>query len=99
MQDENIKDCATGKVAIEQKQTRQSNFELLRIVCMLFIVFYHLLFFFIAEVDDSILYRALYIPLHIAVLCFVLISGYFNIKPSMKGVVKLSYLLLLTTFH
>ena len=56
---------------------------------MYFIVLYHILFFCIAEIDQSFLLRALYIPLHVAVLCFVLISGYFNIKPSVRGVVKI----------
>lgn len=56
---------------------------------MFFIVFYHMLFFFVADFDQNVLYKALYIPLHVAVLCFVLISGYFHIKPSVKGFVKL----------
>lgn len=68
---------------------RESNYELLRLVAMFFIVLYHVLYFFIAPVDDSPLYRAMYLPLHVSVICFVLISGYFHIKPSLKGIVKL----------
>lgn len=68
---------------------RQSNFELLRLVSMFFIVFYHLLRFFVVKMDDAVIYKALYLPLHVAVICFVLISGYFHIKPSFRGAVKL----------
>ena len=31
----------------------------------------------------------MWLPLHVAVICFVLISGYFHIKPSLRGIVKL----------
>ena len=68
---------------------RQSNFELLRLVSMFFIVFYHLLRFFVVKIDDAVFYKAMYLPLHVAVICFVLISGYFHIKPSFRGAVKL----------
>lgn len=68
---------------------RESNFELLRLVAMYFILLYHMLGFFIVRVDDAPLYKALWLPLHVAVACFVLISGYFHIKPSFKGTVKL----------
>ena len=70
-------------------KVRESNFELLRLVAMYFILLYHMLSFFIVKVDDASLYKALWLPLHIAVVCFVLISGYFHIKPSFKGIVKL----------
>ena len=56
---------------------------------MSFIVFYHLLLFFIVKVDDNVFYKALYLPLHVAVLCFVMISGYFHINPSFRGLAKL----------
>lgn len=68
---------------------RQSNFELLRLVSMFFIVLYHLLRFFVVQMDDAVIYKAMYLPLHVAVICFVLISGYFHIKPSFRGAVKL----------
>ena len=68
---------------------RQSNFELLRLVSMFYIVLYHLLFFFIVKVDDSALYKSLELFLHVGVICFVLISGYFHIRPSVRGAVKL----------
>ncbi len=68
---------------------RQSNYELLRLVSMFFIVLYHILAFYIVKIDDNVLYKALYLPLHVGVICFVLISGYFHINPSFKGLVKL----------
>ena len=68
---------------------RESNFELLRIIAMFFIVLYHLLLFFVTEEDNNVLYRAAYLPLHVAVICFVLISGYFHITPSVKGIAKI----------
>lgn len=73
---------------------RESNFELLRVVSMFFIVLYHILFFVICKIDDSSLYKAMWLPLHVAVICFVLISGYFHIKPSVKGMAKLFFPLL-----
>ncbi len=74
---------------MDTPRVRESNFELLRLVAMYFILLYHMLSFFIVKVDDAPLYKALWLPLHIAVACFVLISGYFHIKPSFKGIVKL----------
>lgn len=73
---------------IEHKE-RESNYELLRLVAMSFIVLYHILFFFISPIDNSPLYKALYLPLHTGVICFVLISGFYHIKPSVKGFIKL----------
>lgn len=66
--------------------TRQSNFELLRLLSMFFIVFYHM--FLRAEFDNPPYewYQALWMPLHVGVVCFVLISGYFGIKTSSRGV-------------
>ncbi len=85
--------------------TRDSNFELLRLVAMFCIVFYHLLLFYVVPVqgEESIFY-ALQLPLHIGVLLFVFISGYFGIKPSLAGGGKLLlmtvvYFLPLQMFH
>ena len=74
---------------------RESNLELLRLISMFFIVLYHLLLKFIVEIDDSPIYMAMYLPLHVAVICFVLISGYFHITPSLCGGFKLCIPLLL----
>ena len=68
---------------------RSSNFELLRLVSMFFIVLYHILLFIIVDIDNSPIYKAMWIPLHVAVICFVLISGYFHIRPSLRGGIKL----------
>lgn len=37
----------------------------------------------------------MYLPLHVAVICFVLLSGYFHIKPSLRGIGKLLFPLLI----
>jgi len=74
---------------------RESNFELLRLIAMLFIVWYHLLCFFVVKIDDAPVYKAMYLPLHVAVICFVLISGYFRIRPSVRGIAKLAFPLLM----
>lgn len=69
---------------------RNSNFELLRLVAMLFIVTYHFLVCVYDETQGSeVILKALWLPLHIAVICFVLISGYFHIKPTIRGALKL----------
>ena len=69
---------------------RDSNFELLRIVCMLFIVSYHCLRDLVeTHPDADIALKSAWIPLHIAVICFVLISGYFHIHPTPVGGGKL----------
>ena len=71
-----------------QKATRQSNFELLRIVAMFMIVLYHLLLFLPPSYQHPI-YTALLSPLHVGVILFVLISGYFHINFSFRGIVRL----------
>ena len=83
---------------MNKKDNRKSNFELLRLVAMFFILLYHLLSFFVIKIDDNSLYKAVCFPLHTAVICFVLISGYFHIKPTLRGVVRLVGPLLLFYF-
>lgn len=74
---------------MEQKQ-RQSNIELLRCFAMLCIIVYHLLLFALGGVHtDTKLYQAMQIPLHIGVPIFVLISGYFGIHFSLRGLMRL----------
>lgn len=69
---------------------RQSNIELLRCFAMLCIIVYHLCLFALGGVPTSTkLYQALQIPLHIGVPLFVLISGYFGIRFSLKGLMRL----------
>lgn len=71
---------------------RDSSFELLRLLAQFFIVFYHMLmitaqsFYLGNGVSVS---KALWIPLHIGVPIFVMISGYFGIRATIKGFLKL----------
>lgn len=70
-------------------KTRNASFELLRIICMFMIVFYHIFDkAFGTIVENSASYRTLLIPMHIPVVCFVLISGYFGIKFSFRKVIS-----------
>ena len=72
---------------------RESQIELLRIVSIWLIVFYHLFMDFSLPLQEEYpLYKGLQIPLHIGVLLFVLISGYFGIKASIKGFDTQTYL-------
>lgn len=73
---------------------RLSNFELLRLLSMFLIVFYHLLLWFVQDNPGHEWVRALWIPLHVGVVCFVLISGYFRIRPSLRGILVLLSVLL-----
>lgn len=71
-------------------KNRNASFELLRIICMFMIVVYHI---FIKAyhpiVENSAGYGMMMFPLHISVVCFVLISGYFGIKFSFKKLILL----------
>lgn len=71
---------------ISMQKTRESQFELMRIIAMVFIVFYHL---FLDTTEhlwgDQPIYQGIQIPIHFGVLLFVMISGYFGIKPTFRG--------------
>lgn len=75
---------------MKDKITRQSNFELLRIICMIFIVLHHVLYHgkalsTINVHSDSYYFISFLNSLSIvAVNCYVLISGYFGIKSNFK---------------
>jgi len=69
--------------------SRNSSLELVRLLAMFMIVFYHLILFFIEPIDSNPIYKAVQIPIHIGVILFVLISGYFGIKPTFRGLFKL----------
>ncbi len=72
------------------KTIRQSNFELLRLVCMLIIVIYHVFIHIVIPIaGNERVYAALITVFHIGVLDFVMISGYFGIKHSWNGFKKL----------
>ena len=70
-------------------KTRNSSIELVRLLAMFMIVYYHLILFFIEPIDSNPIYKAIQIPLHIGVILFVLISGYFGIRPSFRGFFKI----------
>lgn len=69
--------------------SRNSSLELVRLLAMFMIVVYHLILFFIEPIDPSPIYKAVQIPVHIGVILFVLISGYFGIKPTFRGFFKI----------
>ena len=73
---------------------RQSNYELLRLISIFFIVLYHFLRWFVQDNPSQSCLKALWLPLHVGVICFVLISGYFRIKPSSRGFIKLVLMVL-----
>lgn len=62
---------------------------------MFFIVFYHLLRWFVLDNPTYDWVRALWIPLHVGVVVFILISGYFRICPSSRGLLLLVGVLLI----
>ncbi|HSD06485.1 acyltransferase [Flavobacterium sp.] len=74
------------------KSQRDSNIELLRVISMVMIVFYH----FMARLSElnspektQTIVNSLIPVVHIGVICFVLISGYWGIKFSIKGFLRL----------
>lgn len=85
----------SGSCVINGHENRQSCFELLRLIAMFFIVLYHLLLWFVQDNPSHDGLKALWLPLHVGVICFVLISGYFRIKPSSKGFIKLLVMVLI----
>lgn len=79
------------------KTERESQFELLRLVAQFFIVAYHLLMIFVYPSTGVLVYKSLQIPLHIGVVLFILLSGYFGIKASMRGFVRLLCMMFVLT--
>lgn len=69
---------------------RNSSFELLRILSQVLIVLYHICYIWQGiEYSSQPFFQAVTIPLHIGVVVFVLLSGYFTIKLQISGLVKL----------
>ena len=69
---------------------RNSAFELLRILSQVFIVLYHICYIWQGkEYSNQPFFQAVSIPLHIGVVVFVLLSGYFTIKLKPSGLIKL----------
>lgn len=79
------------------EKRRESSFELARLVAQYMIVVYHIILFLFWKFSDSpdVFLRAFYIPLHIGVPVFVILSGYFHIKFSLKGIARLVVFLLI----
>ena len=70
---------------------RNSAYELLRLVAQWFIVAYHIfLFYFVLNTDNpEPIFKAIWIPLHIGVPLFIMISGFFRIKLSIRGIMRI----------
>lgn len=73
------------------QKKRESNIELLRIFSMFFILIYHFIIHYIQpdNPDMDYIIRPIITFLHIGVICFVLISGYWGIKFSVQSFSKL----------
>lgn len=76
-------------LAPKSYNNRASEIELLRIVSQWSIVCYHILLFWVYPTTGILLFKALQMPSHVGVVIFVLISGYFSIKASSKGLINL----------
>ncbi|MCR5484708.1 MAG: acyltransferase [Clostridiales bacterium] len=89
---ENIKTNISGQTGF----VRQSNFELLRILCMLMLTAGHLIYYFGSAVETTgfeanigHLIKSFTI---VSVNCFILISGYFGIRSRTSKVLKLCFM-------
>ena len=78
------------------KIERNSAHELLRIVAMFFIVWYHLALYWMQETPQGASMGSgmkVFLPtLHIGVILFLLITGYYGIKPSISGFMRLLFI-------
>lgn len=72
-----------------EKSERESEFELLRLVAMLLIVLLHIYLLELRWERLAPLNTAIVIPFHMGVPLFVLISGYFGIRVSGRGIAHL----------
>ncbi len=79
------------------QRERESSFELLRLLSQFIIVLYHLYLLFIAKTDDAPSYKAIQMPLHVGVIIFVLLSGYFSINATSQKLLKLVAVFLVYT--
>lgn len=84
------KECYMVNPSYNNKMSiRESNFELLRLLSQFYIVLYHIFLMFIFPQSGDAIFKALQIPLHVGVVVFVLISGFFSIHATSKGFIKL----------
>lgn len=73
----------------KKKIQRESSFELIRILSQIMIVLYHICYIWQSgDYKNEAFFKTVSIPLHIGVILFVLLSGYFTIKPTSKGFIK-----------
>ena len=73
------------------QKERQSNIELLRCLSMFFVIVYHILILVLYQRHpETNAYQALELPFHIGVPLFVMISGYFGIRFSIRGLSRLA---------
>lgn len=84
-----------------KKTSRESNFELLRIICMLFVVMQHFwghaLYPELQSSNDTTSPLISFVTLgflYIAVNCFVLISGFFRIKTTINKFISFTFLVI-----
>lgn len=89
----------------EKNTISESNFELLRIVCMLFVVMQHFLghalYPELQSSNDTTSPAASFITLgflYVAVNCFVLISGFFRIKTTVRRFIRFTFLVVFYNF-
>lgn len=77
-------------------KVRESNFELLRIFCIIGIVFMHSLPILGEElsVGNLVLLKLTNSMLNVGVTCFILISGYFGIRFSLEKLIRLDLMII-----
>lgn len=75
---------------VEIKKERDSNFELCRLVCMLYIVIYHLIIHVPAVYENISWGLPLRNICHIGVVVFVMISGYYGIRRKWSRLLELA---------
>lgn len=68
---------------------RKSQYELLRLISQFYIVLYHICYIWQGSLKNDSFFQAISISLHIGVIIFVLLSGFFTIKANSKGLIKL----------
>ena len=79
-----------------EKFERDSNFELCRIACIIYIVFYHLFIHVNNNLDNMWYTKPLTSIFHIGVVVFVMISGYYGIR---RRVDKFLYIISIIVFY
>lgn len=73
----------------QNSKVRESSFELIRLLAQWMIVIYHIYLVHIYVLNNVPFDKAIWLPLHIGVPLFILISGYWGIRVSGKGLGRL----------